>query len=135
MRLNKILLLVGVAVMAGGLALPDDAFARGGGGGGGRGGGGGGGGAGGAGRGGGGRGTGRGGRGKKGDGSQMDRPSLIEKAEEDAHTADRESRFQSGRKATFDEVQRAKREEVLTRHRRMGEDSRRQQDSRIEVAR
>jgi hypothetical protein len=51
------------------------------------------------------------------------------------HTSDRDKRFQSGRKSTFDEVQRTKRNEVLDRHRRMGEDSRRQEDSRNEVSR
>jgi len=123
MRLKRVLLLLCVAILGGGIALPEGALARGGGGGGG-------------GRGGGGRGGAGRGKGKKGsDGQPMDRPQLLEKAEADMHLSDREARFQSGRKATFDEVQKTKREEVLSRHRRMGEDSRRQQDSRIEVVR
>lgn len=122
MRLKKMLLLLGLAILTGGGALSESAQARGGGGGGGRSGGG----RGGAGR----------GKGKRGsDGQPMDRPQLIEAGEAEMHTADRDRRFQSGRKSTFDEVQKAKRNEVLDRHRRMGEDSRRQQDSRNEVSR
>jgi len=122
MRWKKMLLMLGLAMLAGGGALSESAQARGGGGGGGRGGGG----RGGAGR----------GKGKRGsDGQPMDRPQLLEAGEAEMHTADREKRFQSGRKATFDDVQKTKRNEVLDRHRRMGEDSRRQQDSRNEVSR
>jgi hypothetical protein len=126
MRLKRVLLLLCVAILGGGVALPEGALARGGGGGGG-----------GGGRGGGGRGGGGRGKGKRGggEGQPMDRAQLLEKAEADMHLSDREVRFQTGRKATFDEVQKTKREEVLSRHRRMGEDSRRQQDSRIEVVR
>ncbi len=117
MRTEKVLLLVLVALLVGGLALPVDAFARGGGGGKG--------------------GRGKGGRGKyKGkDGKDIDRPTLIETAEGDMHAADRDGRFQSTRKSDFDAVLRSKREEVLAKHRHMGEDSRRQEDSRLEVSR
>ncbi len=121
MRAEKVLLLVLAGLVAGGLALPVDALARGGGGGGH----------------GGGHGGHGGGRGKyKGkDGKDVDRPTLIETAEVDMHNADRDSRFQSSRKADFEAVLKAKREEVLAKHRHMGEDSRRQEDSRLEVPR
>lgn len=122
MRWKKMLLMMGLAMLAGGGALSESAQARGGGGGGGRGGGG----RGGAGR----------GKGKRGaDGNPMDRSQTIESGETEMRNADRERRFQGGRKATFDEIQKTKRGEVLDRHRRMGEDSRRQQDSRGEVTR
>ena len=125
MRWNRILLMLGLAVLAGGGALVESAMARGGGGGGG-----------GGGRGGGGRGGAGRGKGKRGaDGNPMDRSQTIESGETEMRNADRERRFQGGRKATFDEIQKTKRGEVLDRHRRMGEDSRRQQDSRGEVTR
>jgi hypothetical protein len=124
MRTEKVLLLVLAALVVGGLALPVDALARGGGGGGGGGGHG-------------GHGGHGGGRGKyKGkDGKDIDRPTLIETAETDMHNGDRDARFQSARKSDFEAVLKAKREEVLARHRHMGEDSRRQEDSRLEVSR
>ena len=123
MRLDKVGLLILVALL-GGLAVPEGALARGGGGGG----------RGGGGRGGGGRGGGRGGfKGRNGD--DLDRKGLIEVAEEDMRNSDRDQRFATGRKADFDMVQRTKREEVLARHRRMGEDSRRQEDARLDVGR
>jgi hypothetical protein len=125
MRIKKLLLLLGLALLAGGGALSESAHARGGGGGGG-----------GGGRGGGGRGGAGRGKGKKGsDGNPMDRAQTIEAGESEMHTSDRDKRFTSGRKSTFDDIQKTKRNEVLDRHRRMGEDSRRQQDSRNEVSR
>jgi len=119
MRIVKVLLAVLVVLLVLGMALPDDAFARGGGRGG-RGG-----------RGGGGR-----GRFKGRDGKEIvDRAALIETAEAEMHNEDRENRFQSGRKSDYDAVLASKREEVLARHRRMAEDTRRQEDSRLEVSR
>jgi hypothetical protein len=121
MRVVKILLLILVVLLVVGMALPEDAFARGG------------------------RGGGRGGRGGRGGGRGrfkgkdgkdiVDRAALIETAEGEMHGEDRENRFQNGRKSDFETILKARREEVLARHRRMGEDTRRQEDSRLEVAR
>jgi hypothetical protein len=118
MRLEKALLLVVVALLVGGMVIPEDAFARGGRGGGGRG----------------GRGGGRGKYKDKG-GKEIDRPALIEMAETDMRAADRDQRFQASRAADFEAVLAMKRGEVFARHRRQGENSRNQQDSRLEVPR
>ena len=112
-------LLAVVVLLVGGFALPDDAFARGGRGGG---------------RGGRGRGGGRGGR-NGDDGQPLDRKALIETVEGDMRNLDRDLRFQGGRRANFEGILRQRREEVLARHRHMGEDSRRDEDARREVSR
>lgn len=109
-----------VALLAGGAALPDSAFARGGGGGG--------------------RGGGRGGRGgargkRNRDGKELDRRGVIEALEEEMRAEDRDQRFTTGRRANFDTGHRERREEVLARHRRRGEDARRSDDGRLEVGR
>jgi hypothetical protein len=121
MRSKNLAVFALLALLTGGaiLVMVDDADARGGGRGG---------------RGGGGRrGGGRGRYGRK-DGGEVDRPDLIKLAEEEMRNSDRDERFSSGRKAVFDDVLQRKREEVMARHRRMGEDTRRAADARIEVS-
>ena len=114
------ILLAIAALLAGGLSLSGDAFARGGGGGG-RGGG---------------RGGGGGARGKRSkNGKQLDRKELIEQLEEEMRAADRDQRFTTGRKTNFETGHRERRVEVLARHRRRGEDARRSDDSPPEVGR
>jgi hypothetical protein len=116
-RLLVLVLLPFAALLAGGAALSPKAEARGGGGG----------------RSGGGRG-GRGGR-KGRDGGPLTRPELIQQTEAEMFAADKDGRLAAGRKASFEGIQKEKREDVFARHRRQGEDSRRQQDARSEVAR
>ncbi len=120
MKIERLLLVGLVLVLAAGMAIPDPALARGGGGkGGGRG----------------GRGGGRGGKGKRGrDGEQMDRKTLITSLEGDLREDDRNDRILDGRKANFEDGGRERREEVLARHRRRGEDARRSADVRSEVS-
>jgi hypothetical protein len=123
MNWKRVLVLLPLAaLLVGGAGLSPKAEARGGGGGGGRGGGG---------RG----GAGRGGRGKGGSGGPLTRPELIQQGEAEMFAADKDGRLAAGRKASFDGIQKEKREDVFARHRRQGEDSRRQQDARSEVAR
>jgi hypothetical protein len=120
MKLNRTVLVMLALALSGGLVAPDSAMARGGGG-----------------KGGGGRGgKGKGGkRGKGKDGKQMDRKGLIAQLETEMRESDRDERMTDGRKDNFDEGQRERREEVLARHRRRGEDARRATDSRNEVSR
>lgn len=119
MKLERLLLVGLVLVLAAGMAVPDNALARGGGGG----------------RGGGRGGKGRGGKGRKGrDGKAPDRKDLITQIEGDLREADRDDRVFDGRKADFEAGSRDRREEVLARHRRRGEDARRSSDVRPEVS-
>ena len=107
---RRILLFLGaLAVIA--MRVPEESFARGGGG----------------------R---RGGRGKKGKGGEvMDRKGLVNESEDEMRNADRDLRLLSGRRAHLDAVLAERRQEVLVRNRHRGEDARRDGDARREVSR
>ena len=111
MRWNRRILLGLAALLAAAMLVPEDAEARGGGG----------------------R---RGGKGKRGkNGEVLDRRGVIDEAEDTMRNSDRDRRLLEGRKAHLDGTLAERRQEVLDRNRRRGEDSRRDRDSQREVSR
>ena len=112
MRWQRRILLLGGALAALALLVPEETFARGGGG------------------------RRGGGRGKKGKGGEvLDRKGLVHESEDEMRNADRDLRLLTGRRGHLDAVLAERRQEVLVRNRHRGEDARRDQDARREVSR